>query len=264
MTYNEDYSLDLNVMNENRDVIFSVSRADEEMIFEKAGWNAETDWTKVKRIFRMEVQQDEQNEESEKINISLEYHHEDISQPAQMVVGESLSQTVSDLQNVYIMYYPNYASVEAKIMDCFDVNLNQQESFDLCIVKQKYDTAKSEDYYTVSFDVMDLQPLNREHTDRVILRTNLGKDLYDVNSEAVRQSAVKYSYRDRNGAILRGEEARQRMGFLEQVPQSLLGQKKKNSPMFKTIVEIFPSGTCDGRNPSKFTSTEPLVKLTNE
>lgn len=262
LTYNENYRLDINVMNENTDVIFSVSRAEEEVIFEEAGWHKNEDWDKVKRIFRVEVKQDERNDTSEKISISLEYQHEDTSCPVQVMQGKSLDKTLTELKNVYIMYYPNYASVETKIMDCFQVELNQKENFNLCFIKQKYDTSKPEEYYTAFLDITDTRTLTEENIPRVTLRTNIGKNLYDGEDSDVRSDALQYSYR--NGNILSEAEAKRRMGFVNQMPQSLVGQKKKNSPIFKTTIEIFPSGTCDGRNPSKFDTAEPLAKLTNE
>lgn len=259
--YNEKYSLDINVMNENTDVIFVVNQEEEAAVFEAAGWNREDDWDDVKRVFSILVEQDEEKRKSEKVSISLEYRHEDIWQENRIMQGRSLVKTLGELENVYIMYYPNYASVESKMLDCFEVTLKQENEFDLCLVKQKYSGTKSEEFYTASLNINDEQRLTADNIPRVTVRTNIGKNLYHLQAN-LRQNALHYTYT--NGNVLSAEDARRRMGFVGDVPQSLLGQKKKNNPIFKTTIQVYPAGTCNGTDSSKFEQTEPLTQLTNE
>lgn len=260
-TYNDNYSLDVNVMNENTDVIFSVSQEDEARILEDAGWNLADDWENIKRTFSISVAQDEENDKSEIVSITLDYCHKDSLLYPNNVQGKSISRTVSDLKNVYIMYYPNYASTETDILDCFDIELKQKEKFNLGLIKQKYSNSKSEEYYTALLEVTDTQSLTADNVPRINLRTNICRNLYE-ESVALRQSALKFYYI--NGNILSNEEAKKRMGFVDGVVQSLVGQVKNSRPIFKTTIQIFPSGTCNGNDSSNFEITEPLAQLTNE
>lgn len=261
LNYNENYSLDIQGMNETTDVIFVVTKEEEEKIFLEAGWNPVDDWVNVERCFLVVAEQDGEKRESEKVSVSLEYRYKDGSLETKVLQGKSLVKTVSTLKNVFIMYYPNYASTDSDILDRFEVELKQEKEFDLCIIKQKYDSFKAENNYVTFLDVTDTVNVPGEDEKRVTLRTNIGKNLYEESDE-IRQGALRYRYT--LGAVLSESKAREKLGFVEQTPQTLLGQGKKNEPIFKTTVQIYPSGTYDGVNAFPFEQAEPLARLTNE
>lgn len=259
--YNENYNPDIEVMNENTDVIFVVSKEDEEQLFLEAGLNPVDDWEKVERCFSIVVEQDGEKQESEKVSITLEYRYKDGSLEPQIIQGKNLAKTVGTLKNVYVMYYPNYASTEGNILDKFEVGLKQKDAFDLCLVKQKYNEVKTDNNYVAFLDVTDNGNGIAEDGKRINLRTNIGRNLYE-ESHQVRQNALEYRYT--KDVVLSDSKAKEKMGFVSDMPQTLLGQGKKNKTLFKTTVWVYPEGTYDGVNAFPYEQAEPLASLTNE
>lgn len=253
--YNENFSTEVKVMNENTDVIFFVTKEEEEKIFEEAGWDESQGLDNVERVFSVLVEQDSQNPESEKVSIKLQYRYQ-----GSLVQGKTLDKTVNSLDNIYLMYYPNYSSVQTKIMDCFEVDLKQEEEFDLCIIKQKYDEPKTDDLYVASLDIQDACNTISGSDPRITLRTNVGKNLYDKNA-GIRRDALQCQYT--NNGVLDAIRAEQMMNYVDGMPQSLVGQTQKVNPIFKVVVQVFPEGTYDVAKPENFDVAEPLIQLAN-
>ena len=253
--YNERYQLELTTMNEKKDFIFSLPLTEDEKIVGFQGADYNPGYGSLKRTFKIVISSDTNGT---KVSASVLY-----GEGANVVIGPTLEKTVEELDNIYIMYYPNYKSNATDSYDCFEVEVLQEVNMNLCLIKQKYDTPKDEKTanYAASLVVKDAATLGAATEPRVTLKTNIGKYLYDPTMPD-RKGAIQCTY-VRNGSQVESGKVDEMLGFVNGEPQSLLGESKKVDPMFKTTVQIYPSGTYNATDATTFDNADVLVQLEN-
>ena len=256
--YNEGHSLELTTMNEKKDFIFSLPISEDEKIAGfKDAINAEyvEGFGDLKRTFKITVSDDSNGT---KVNITVFY-----GEGINVITGNSLEKTVAELDNIYLMYYPNYRSVATKSYDQFEVELLTDAEFDLCLIKQKYKDVKDEktNIYAPSLIVREVASLVDKQSPRVIVKTNIGKYLYDSNTPD-KADALQCSYYQRDVQVA-ADNVGAMLGFVNGAPQTLLGEGKKVDPIFKTTVQIYPAGTYNRDDKTTFDSADILVQLEN-
>ena len=243
--YNEVTSFEVDVMNEATDVIFSLEEQDDkDVLTEKTSWN----WANIKRTFKISVIK--QNDKKPiTISITVEYTNGNTNETS----SKKLNVSKEELNNLYIMYYPNYHSTASNVLDVFDVDFKADVDFNLFLVKQRYTDTKDESSYCASLSVKDTNPKN-ELVQRITLRTNILENLYVANTE-LNTNALKCDYKF-HGA----DKSNELLGFRsEGIPQGLSGKKERVNAVYKTKVEVYPEGTY----PDHFDTTESLAVLSN-
>lgn len=253
--YNEEYSLELATMNEKKDVIFSLPISEDEKITGFMGDNYVEGYGALERSFKITVSDDNGNT---KVNIAVIYGTGD-----ETIQKDMVEKTVADLSNVYLMYYPNYSSNLGNSYDQFEVELNKDVDFNLYLIKQKYATTKDEktNIYSPMLIVREAANLTQKGEPRIIVKTNVGKYLYDSNT-LDKKDALQCKYY-RGGNLVDEAKVGELLGFVDGAPQTLLGKAKKVDPIFKTTVQIYPSGTYQENDLTTFDSTDILVQLEN-
>ena len=239
-SYNDGYTLDIHKMSEETDVIYSLPKSKDAEI---EGEEYIEGNGNLKRTFHVVV---EAEEGKTKVEIAVTYGEDDnvTSLPV-------MTKTVTDLKNIYLMYYPNYKSVATNSYDCFVVDMKQDVNVNLHLIKQKYD------HYAPSLVVREEAGLSDSTVPKVTLKTNVGKYLYD-NTKADEKDALQCRY-IKNGIEVASDDVGALLGFVDGGPQSLLGKLNKVDPLYKATVQIYPSGTY----PDKFDDTQVLVQLEN-
>lgn len=253
--YNEGKFLELTTMNEKKDVIFSLPVSEDEKI---TGFKNEGDvqgYGNLERTFKITISQAGNGTE---VNVSVIYGSGDNT-----IQGFTLKKTVADLDNIYLMYYPNYRSVATNSYDNFEVELLKDVDCNLYLIKQKYKEAKDEktSNYAPALTVKEAATLGDSATPRITVKTNVGKYLYDPNTPD-RKDALQCTY-FRGGNQVATENVGAMLGFVNGAPQTLLGEMKKVDPIFKATVQIYPSGTYHQDDPTTFDNTDILVQLEN-
>ena len=248
---NSNNDFEVTKMNENSDMVFFLSREEEK---EKIG-NL-ISWSNVSRRITFKLNKNATNDNTEvRINVDyLIYFNENSSTVISTISGKELTRTFSDLQNIYFMYYPSYA--RGGVEDEFIVDYNSDDTFNLCLIKQKYPADEpqgSDANYCASLNVNDK---NTDQKRRITLRTNIMDDLNDGHT--IYATALMYKYIV-NGALQHTDNAQALMGFENTLPQSLIGQTSNQNAIYKTTVQVFPEGTY----PDKFDETESIAQLGN-
>lgn len=235
-------------MKESTDAIFSVDQQEETQLFQEVGWQEE-DWAKITRTFTIFV---EEAEEKTKVEIRVLYDHATDGERE----GKTLTKTLEEVKNVYVMYYPNYHSERVVIKDRFEVDYRSSQKVNLYLVKQKYQEDKPDNHYVASLKVMDE---NTDKEPRIFLRTNILENLYTGASPTL-ATAMTYEYTCGGSSIGNEIEAfGEMLGFIEGRPQTLIGQTDDRNAIYKTKVQIYPAGTY----PDGYDSEEPIAVLEN-
>ena len=248
--YNDGVVADIHKMSEITDVIYVLPLEKDREI---EGINYEDGNGTLKRTFHIVISDDGGNT---KVDINVVYGEGDTKLELPMV-----GKTVEKLENIYLMYYPNYKSVATNCYDCFEVELKKHVEANLYLVKQKYNTEQLDilGNYAAYLNVREDAGLGETTNPRLTLRTNIGKDLYHSNvSDKI--DAVQFAYYQNGSAVaMENIKGAAMLGFVNGGPQSLTGEERKITPLYKAIVQIFPSGTY----PDGFDNTEMLVQLEN-
>ena len=232
--------MEIHLMNETTDAIFPVSTSDDNTALTSKNWQL----SDVERTFNITLKKNASDSEKTDVSIKVVY-----KKGSNSVDGKSLNLTYDTLEYIYLMYYPNYASISSKVLDKFVVNYQIDKECNLCIVKQKYDTAKTDHTYAVSLNVTDS---NSDGKQRLTLRTNMQDNLYNDGTG----STLNYSYNGNTGV----DDAGVFLGFWNGKSQSVAGQTHQSNTIYKTTVQIFPEGTYEA---NKFETEQPLAQLGN-
>ena len=254
--YNERYQIELTAMNEKKDFIFSLPLKEDEKIAGFQGVDYVAGYSDMKRTFKIVISSDSNGT---KVSTSVVY-----GEGASAINGPVMEKTVEELDNIYLMYYPNYKSVATNSHDCFEVEiLEKNVEMNLYLIKQKYDTAKDEKTanYAPTLLVKEAATLGDTEKPKITLKTNIGKYLYDP-SMPDRKEALQITYY-RDGSQVADEQMKKLLGFVNGGPQSLIGETKKVDPMYKVKVQIYPSGTYNENDVTTFDNTDVYVQLEN-
>ena len=245
--------MEVSMMNEATDAILSVSEADDQEVIDGwsggSGWNRwEADESNTERTFHIEIKDNVLNADQTDITIKVEYKTD--KSPTSKVSTKELVKTLNSLNNVYIMYYPNYSRKK----DNFVVTYNTAKECNLYLVKQKYGTGgKDERGYTTSLTVTDR---NSDGKARITLRTNILDNFY-LGSNENQDVGIEMTYKYNSETDK--DKIESLLGFWNGKPQSLVGQKHKSNSIYKTTVQIYPEGTY----PDQFDTEQPLAELGN-
>ncbi len=248
---NQNNDFEVNIMNEATDVIFLLSQEEDERILKEKGWKKE----EVTRTFQVKIEQ----EEKETLGVFVKINYKSDGNHGESSIEKSYKKTMKNLKNVYLMYYPNYASNAANKKDIFEVELKSPSKLNLCLVKQEYDEAKPDSGYAAFLEIRDD---NSDQKERITLRTNVMEDIYNLGPEGdtqIKATALYYEYYCQ-GQKVSDDKARQLLGFVDTIPQPLIGQISKENVVYKTRVEIYPQGTYEEE---LFEETEPIAQLGN-
>ena len=253
--YNEGFMTEIHKMSEETDVIYSLPVSKDREV--EGGDYREGSGT-MKRNFHIVISEDAGKT---KVEIAVTYG-KDSTEVELPIVGK----TVENLENIYVMYYPNYHSVATDIYDCFEVDVKQDVKINLHLIKQKYAENKSDTLgnYAPALIVREEAGLGEITHPRITLKTNIGKNLYQ-SDVPYKTDALQYTYyKNGSNTPLGRADAAAMLGFIEENgPQSLLGEDKKIAPLYKATVQIYPAGTYDNANPQSFDAAKMLVQLEN-
>ena len=261
--YDKNSEFQVSVMNETKDAILSISEEDDEKVLAEKGWTL----AGTERVFEITVDKVEEDEEADegdeltKVTIKVSYQ-----KAGEIVEGRTRTKTLKGINNVYIMYYPNYVG---SAMDKFEVTYNTDVPFNLCLVKQKYEEAKTDSLYRASLLVKDVNTdISDDSIPRITLRTNIPMDLYGNGGPFNNALAVTYNYgcvEGNSGTLAAPADIEKLLGYVNQgatdsMPQSLAGEMKSSNAIYTTTVQVFPEGTYED---NRFDSENPLAELSN-
>ncbi len=278
--YNEKYTFDVDAMNHLTDAVFICKAAEEKKVYEKFAndYNVSHDpdigIEDVIKTVKREISigfvdyngADATYVNGSYVNLDVKY----------IFGGEETSETqthaVTDVRNVYVMFYPNYCSKETAVLDEIIVESDRQEPFKLYLIKQNIQETE-QDYLTEYYGAASLELLDQgywtdikikdlvygsseisqtDFTSAVNLRTNLTAKINTSEDEegfAENQGKVwkhfSLKYYDKDGSTVTTDRTEEILQFVNGYPQSLAGEIKNKNLMYETIVEIYPQGTYD-------------------
>ena len=251
---NDEVEVEVEVMNEASDVIFTLSQEEEKEILEKLG---QSDWSKIKRTFFITINKENGNVPKENRKITIKVTYTDTT-GNKTIEGNSLTKTVGNLKNVYVFYYPNYSSIGTNVLDVFEVNFKRESFFNLNLIKEKYkdNISRDDSKYAASLSVKDTNNHSQGTVARITLRTNIPEDLYGNGGPYEYALQSKYAYANEQTP----EEVKRLLNYNGNLPQTLGKKKSITNVIYETTVQVFPEGTY----PDQFDSTEPLAELSNK
>ena len=245
---NQDTDFSVDMMNDATDVVYSLTRENDNAIVNTAS----DQWKSTKRVFHIDI--------TKKLEVSVGVTYTYPQVFGGITSKEStnkISITKGGLNNIYIMYYPNYNSTNAADpLDVFEIDYKADAEFNLFLVKQKYPGEQHTDNnYHVALNIKDTNSAGPNRKPRIALRTNILDDLYG-NGNA-NQNSIRYEYQ--YGGNLSQDEIAEMLQFSDGKPQSISGNQKRKNLIYTTTVEIFPDGTYPN-----FDAAEPLARLSND
>lgn len=283
LQYNDQYTFDVDAINTLTDAVFVCKAAEEKKAFKEimeqyndsheSNVSIQDIVKNVRREIVISFQEyngvDNVYENGAYVNLDIKYIYEG----KEYINLLNKVHAVTDVRNVYVMYYPNYYSVDGNITDEIIVKSDREIPFKLYLIKQNLEETEAnylEEYYGsgitleeldsnywVSLSIMDLAHSaekigQNDFVSMVNLRTNLCSKITATNLEKVYKH-LNIRYFDKDNVQMWpyiavgtfNENVGRILQFVDDYPQSLAGEIKNENLMYETTIEIFPEGTYD-------------------
>ena len=262
--YNEHYTINVDLMDTKKDAVFICTMEEEKVVFEdiqnKYSLTMEKIAQEAKRTLNVSFTKN--NDNSMNVRLDVGYIFRDYSRSLPTKSAE-----LSELRNVYIMFYPNYNSTGSKVLDEITIETDNDEEFNLLLVKQLINDYYFNIYYkgktlqlldeaykaniTIKDNSVTMSEVDNSFVSNIQFRTNLTGKITDDNSEkSLDEFTMSYYVGDNllcsyPAKVNEIADIRNVLQFVNNLPQNLAGEKQNNNLMYETIVEIYPQGSYD-------------------